>query len=95
MRRLKEQSGMQANPNHVHGNFLEIVMELVLFREALQKGTYQHPVPIIRQAQTIDDSLARFSQAMPQRARFQAFQVPPRGIEQLAYEGYYHGTLQK
>ncbi|KAF2825578.1 hypothetical protein CC86DRAFT_293941 [Ophiobolus disseminans] len=94
-KRLKKESVAKVDPSFVHRNFLEIVLELVLFREALRKDAYQHPMAIIRQAQNIDNSLANFARVMPRRALFKAFQVPPQGIEQLAYNGYYHVYPQR
>lgn len=91
-KQLKEHSVANTNLNYVHGNFLDIVMELVLFREALQKGIYHHPSEIIQQAQDIDANLAKFAQEMPPRAQFQSHRFPTRSIKQLTYDGYFHGT---
>jgi hypothetical protein len=92
--RLRRHGVTKVDPNQVHGNFLNIVMELVFFREALQNGTYQHPLEIIQQAQTIDNDLAQFAQHMPSRTWFQSFRDPPQSLRNLVYKEYYHGEYK-
>jgi hypothetical protein len=90
---LKKQVGNRINPDSVHGNFLDIILELVEFRQSLQNESHRRPIAIVKQALAIDDSLRRFSQTMPEDGRFKAFRVIHQGIEHLAFNGYFHGML--
>ncbi|KAF1847199.1 uncharacterized protein K460DRAFT_402562 [Cucurbitaria berberidis CBS 394.84] len=87
---LKKQVGEKSNSNSVHGDFLDIVLELVQFRHALQDGIYDSPMAIIRKALEIDNTLTEFLENMPRHARFDSFRVSSVEVEQLAYGGYYH-----
>lgn len=89
---LKRRLSKSLNPNLIHSNFLDRVVELVQFREALQAKAYSCPMAIIKQALAIDDSLEQFTHTMPPHGRFQKFRVSPHYAGQLAYDGYYHGT---
>jgi hypothetical protein len=89
---LKRRLGNNLNPGSVHSNFLNLAMELVLFRESLQAKPRQCPMAIVRQALVIDDSLDAFEQTMPPHSRFQKFRIQARNVGHLAYDGYYHGT---
>jgi hypothetical protein len=90
---LKKQVGNRINPDSVHGNFLDIIMELVEFRQSLRSESYRRPIAIVKQALAIDDSLRRFSQTMPEDGRFKAFRVIHQDIARLAFNGYFHGIV--
>lgn len=90
---LKKQVGNRINPDSVHGNFLDIVMELVEFRQSLQSGSYRRPIAIVKQALALDDSLRRFSQTMPEDGRFRGFRVTHQDVTHLAFDGYFHGMI--
>lgn len=91
---LKELIDEKVNPNSVHGTFLDIIMELVQFRQGLKEGSYDGPMSIIKKALAIDDTLNDFARNMPRQARFDSFRVSSDSVKQLAYQGYYHGKSQ-
>lgn len=87
---LKTELDKHFVPISIHGRFLDIVMELNHFRQALQLGTYKQPTDIIKHALAIDNSLDRFSNTMPPHAIFEAVWLTGQVAEKLAYRGYYH-----
>lgn len=89
---MKRRLGKTSESQSIHGKFLDIVMELILFREALQTGTLNHPTTIAKRALAVDAALAKFAEEMPLNGRFQAFRVRGQYPEQAGYQGYYHGT---
>lgn len=91
---MKEKVGKTLESESIHGKFLDIVMELVSFREALQSGTMNRPKTIAKRALAVDAILSRFSEDIPTAGRFQTFQLHGRIPEQAAYQGYYHGKCQ-
>ncbi|KAH8725876.1 hypothetical protein GQ44DRAFT_615041 [Phaeosphaeriaceae sp. PMI808] len=92
---LKRQVDAKTTTPSVHGNFLGIVMELVQFRQALNDGTAQHPVAIIKWALAIDDRLIKFSEDMPIHGQYKAFRTSSKQAEELAFDGYYHVYPQR
>jgi hypothetical protein len=88
---LKRQIGDTVEITSVHSRFLDIVVKLVQFREALEMGILKQPEVIIKQALAIDDLLMKFAKSMPLNGRFEAVQVSGQDARQLAYRGYYHG----
>lgn len=89
MQRLRAQNGTVDDPNL---NFLNITMNMIVFREGITGDLPLHPRAVIEWAQAIDKDLVRFAEVMPPQARFQSFRVLSHSVEQLAHEGYYHGT---
>jgi hypothetical protein len=66
-------------------------MELVEFREALQAQTLKHPTDIIERALAVDSIFENFAETMPPQGHYQSFRIFGKDVEQLAYNGYYHG----
>jgi hypothetical protein len=93
---LKRQLGSKPRPHlhSIHGDFLVLIMELVEFREALQDGLFKHPIDIIERALAVDEIFERFAETMPPHGRFQTHRILRQDVEQLAFNGYYHGTDQ-
>ncbi|KAF1921592.1 hypothetical protein BDU57DRAFT_510489 [Ampelomyces quisqualis] len=87
---LKKELDKHFSPISIHGRFLDIIMELNQFRQALQNGAYKHPADIVDHALAIDRSLDHFSNTMPPHAIFQVVQLSGQVAEKLAYRGYYH-----
>ncbi|KAJ4362540.1 hypothetical protein N0V83_010634 [Neocucurbitaria cava] len=92
---LKKQINELFDTQSAHGAFLDIIMELVLFRHALQDGSYESPMAIIQKALEIDITLDEYGRNMPQNARFTRFRMSGSDVEELAYEGYYHVYPQR
>jgi hypothetical protein len=88
---LKQQVGKPLCSSSLHGDFLDLIMEVLQFKEALHTKTYKTPMAIIKQALAIENKLETFAQNIPPHARYQAFKIPPQSAGQLAYVGYYHG----
>jgi hypothetical protein len=88
---LKQRVGKRLYPDSLHGNFLDLVMQVLQFKEALHTKTYKTPVAIIKQALAIENNLETFAQNMPTHAHYQEFKIPLKSAGQLAYAGYYHG----
>jgi hypothetical protein len=70
--------------------FLDILMELVRFREELRNGAYCNAMTIIQEALSIDNRLYEFSQDMQSRSWFECMQLSDVEGEPWAYKGYYH-----
>lgn len=92
---MKKKLGKTSESESIHGKFLDIVMELILFREALQMGTLNHPTTIAKQALAVDVKLTKFAEELPLNGHFQTFRLQGQIPEQLAYQGYYHGMFSK
>lgn len=89
---LKRELNQKFDPRSVHGRFLDIILELVSFKQALQKKQYESPAAIVEQAKAIDDMLDDFAEDMPQKDRFDSIRIANPEVAPLAYEGYYHGV---
>lgn len=89
--KLKRRLGDKPIPHSIHSDFLDIVMELVEFREALQAPTLKHPTDIIERALAVDAIFENFAENMPPHGHYQSFRTLRQDVEQLAYNGYYHG----
>lgn len=87
---------LRSNPrphlHSLHGEFLDIVTDLVEFREALKEGLFRRPSDIIERALAVDEIFETFAETMPPHGRFQAYRILRQDVEQLAFNGYYHGT---
>jgi hypothetical protein len=88
---LKRQLGGRPTPQSIHSDFLNIVMELVEFREALQAQTLKDPTDIIERALAVDAIFDDFAETMPPQGHYESFRILQQDVEQLAYNGYYHG----
>jgi hypothetical protein len=88
---VKSQLGDSTEFTSVHSRFLDVVVDLVQFRQALQANAFDHPTSIINQALIIDRKLEKFANDMPPISRYQSYRVPLQMAQQLAYNGYYHG----
>jgi hypothetical protein len=89
---LKRQLNGKPTPHSIHSDFLDIVMELVEFREALQAQTLKDPTDIIEQALAVDAIFENFAETMPPQGHYESFRILRQDVEQLAYNGYYHGN---
>lgn len=89
---LKKQIGEEMGAYSAHNAFLDILLDLVLFRQSLQDGAYDSPIAIVQKALEIDLTLHEFAKNMPRNARFDSFRISSVDTEQITYEGYYHGA---
>jgi hypothetical protein len=90
---VRSQIGEEKESSSVHSNFLDVVVDLVHFRQNLRDNTFTHPAVIINEARLMDHKLECFANGMPPHNRYQAFCIPLSNVEQLAFNGYYHGML--
>jgi hypothetical protein len=90
---VRSQLGDRTEFSSVHSNFLDVVVDLVQFRQNLQANAFTHPTSIIKQALDVDRKLEDFANSMPPNSHYQSHRVPLQLSEQLAYNGYYHGIL--
>lgn len=74
----------------VHDIFLNIVMELLQFKNEVQNSIQNDPAAIIGKALAIDSSLEDFSRTLDRQIPFESVQLPAGESEYLAYKGYYH-----
>ncbi|KAH7384082.1 hypothetical protein DE146DRAFT_622961 [Phaeosphaeria sp. MPI-PUGE-AT-0046c] len=92
---MKRRLGKTSESESIHGKFLDVVMELIVFREALQAGTMGHPETIAKQALAVDARLIKFAEEMPLNGRFETFRTQGQISKQIAYQGYYHVYNQR
>ncbi|EUC29636.1 hypothetical protein COCCADRAFT_105996 [Bipolaris zeicola 26-R-13] len=74
----------------VHDMFLNIVMELLQFKNQIQSPMQDDPTAIIRRALAIDSSLEDFARTLDRQTPFESVQLPAGESEHVAYKGYYH-----
>jgi hypothetical protein len=90
---VKSQISAKADSSSVHSNFLDVVVDLVQFRQDLQANNFKHPTAIINQALVVDRKLEDFANSMTPKSHYQTFCIPLPNAEQLAFDGYYHGIF--
>jgi hypothetical protein len=92
---LKRRLGSQPrlHLHTLHSDFLDIVTDLIDFREALRDEVFKHPTDIIERALAVDEIFETFADTMPPHGRFQTYRILRQDVEQLAFNGYYHGTV--
>ncbi|KAF2871548.1 hypothetical protein BDV95DRAFT_572258 [Massariosphaeria phaeospora] len=88
---IKNQLDKMENRSSVHATFLDIVTELLQFREALlKKNKYHSPAAVIEEAAIIDEGVKIFMEdVLPMRAHFRGVHASTDEAE-LSYNGYYH-----
>ncbi|KAF2190216.1 hypothetical protein K469DRAFT_624800, partial [Zopfia rhizophila CBS 207.26] len=87
--RLKSQMfGNLKEPPAPHSQFLDIVMELIGFRHAMQSGLYNSPTGIIAHSVSFDEDLKNFMKNIPQEGHFKTVRTDEDG--ELIFDGYYH-----
>ncbi len=69
---------------------LTCMKDTVDFRHALQTGSYESPMSIIRKGIDLDSSWDKFMANMPPEVRFEVFRTSKDGVAHLVYEGYFH-----
>ncbi|EUC47265.1 hypothetical protein COCMIDRAFT_90525 [Bipolaris oryzae ATCC 44560] len=74
----------------VYDMFLNIVMELLQFKNEIQNSMQDGPTAIIAKALAIDSSLDDFARTLDCQIPFESVQLPAGESEYLAYKGYYH-----
>ncbi|KAL5115518.1 hypothetical protein ACEQ8H_006581 [Pleosporales sp. CAS-2024a] len=79
----------------LHGDFLDIITDLVEFREDLNVGRFEHPTDMIERAQAVDRRFEAFAKTMPPHGRYQTFRILHQDMERLAFNGYYHMYQQR
>ncbi|KAH7083584.1 hypothetical protein FB567DRAFT_87865 [Paraphoma chrysanthemicola] len=87
---LDKQLVRRKDVSSIHSQFLDIVLELVRFREDLQNNTLRHPMTIIHRALAIDKLLVEFAEDLPPQAQFRVCKISSKSVQELAYEGYFH-----
>jgi hypothetical protein len=92
---VKGQLADKTEYNSIHSNFLDVIVDLVQFRQDLHDNAFNHPRDIINEALIIDLKLEDFANGLPPSSRYQSHRVPPTTAEQLAYSGYYHGSFPR
>ncbi|KAH7377822.1 hypothetical protein BKA66DRAFT_467289 [Pyrenochaeta sp. MPI-SDFR-AT-0127] len=92
---LKKKTTKNKDPPSVTELLLEIVMELVQFRNELEERKHDSLIANIKKALAIDNSLSEFSKNMPQDSQYHSFRVSSESVHELAYEGYYHVYPQR
>lgn len=70
--------------------FLDLIVELVEFRTAVDRGDSIRPADVISEALRIDISLRHFGEEMPKHILFEKV-LDPTESKELVYDGYYHG----
>jgi hypothetical protein len=76
----------------IYDKFLDIVMELVQFKEELRDEFNSNAMDIIQRALAIDITLDKFTRTLEHQYPFEAIHVSKPNARTLAYEVYLHGT---
>ena len=87
---FREHLGGQLNSSSVHANFLDLIMDLILFRSALNGGLYESEM-IKSEAFALDARFKAFGDDLPLGSQFKSYQSIGE-IDELVYKGCYHGT---
>ncbi|KAL6709142.1 hypothetical protein ACN47E_001958 [Coniothyrium glycines] len=87
---LSQRIGGIVHASSAHGQFLDLLVQLVDFRHGLQEGLYENPLAIIAKSLEIDKNLIHFMDNMPAKSRYRELRIQPEAARQLALDGYYH-----
>ncbi|KAF1837809.1 hypothetical protein BDW02DRAFT_98056 [Decorospora gaudefroyi] len=74
----------------IYDQLLDIMTEIIIFREELRDAAGTNPMAMIRRALEIDVTLDNFGHKLELEAPFKTIELPIAQVEQLAYEGCFH-----
>lgn len=89
---LKERIDENGMLSTTQGSFLDVVLELVQLRQGLQSGMIEPSARRIGQVLAIDEKFKSLTDDLKLAGSYEDFCVWSENIEDLVYNGSYHGT---